>query len=184
ELPVRRSDVVRRDDAAVVGLHPERQRLAGEVRVALPVLPPVPAHRQPLRPGALHPRRRHGAAAGDVGDEHQLVVVVPGDAEPDAADAPARRPRVPDGDDAGAVHGDRLPRRLRHVEVAPRRVAPPAGVAGLAVVGRAVVGRRHGHRRAVLAPPRRRGVAGDEVARAARRAVAVQRRAQRRRVRP
>jgi hypothetical protein len=66
--------------------------------------------------------------------------------------------------------------------VLPRRVAPPVGVA---VVGRAEVGRRDGDgRRPRLAVLRPRRVAGDEVARAAGGAVAVQRRAQRRRLRP
>ena len=93
-------------------------------------------------------------------------------------------PSVHDGDDAGAVDADLLPRRLRHVEVRPRRVAPAAAVAGDAPVGRAEVGGRDGHRGAALAPRRRVAVAHDQVALPARRAVVEQHRAQRRRVRP
>ncbi len=104
--------------------------------------------------------------------------------EPDAAAPLARHAAVVHGHDPGAVHRDRLPRRLRHVEVAARRVAPPAGVAGQGVVWRAEVGRRHGDGRPRLAPLRLAGVAGDGEAGAARRAAVEQRRAQRRRPRP
>jgi hypothetical protein len=89
-----------------------------------------------------------------------------------------------DGDDAGLVGADLLVRRLRHVEVNPRRVAPAAAVAGAPPVGRAQVGRRDRHRGALLAPLGRLVVARDRVALPARRAVVEQRRAQRRRVRP
>jgi hypothetical protein len=82
-------------------------------------------------------------------------------------------PLAHDWDDAAAVHADLLPRRLRHVEVGARRVAPPAVVAGQSVVGRAEVGGGDGHRDAGLAPPRVRqlAVARDLVALRARSAV-------------
>lgn len=46
-------------------------------------------------------------------------------------------PLVVDGDNAGLIDGDVLPGRLRHVEVLPRWVAPPAAVAGQRPVRRA-----------------------------------------------
>ena len=94
-------------------------------------------------------------------------------------------PSVHDGDDAGAVDADLLPRRLRHVEVGARRVAPAAVVAGQPIVRRAEVGGGDGHRGAgPLAPRRvRLVVAGDLVALAAGGAIVEERRAQRRRAR-
>ena len=119
------------------------------------------------------------------GHRHQLEVAVPADGEPDAAGAPARHAAVAHGHDPGAVHGDGLPRRLRHVEVAARRVAPAAAVAGQRPVGRAQVGGRDrdggGARPAVPGP---RGVAGDGEAGAAHGAAVEERRAQRCRARP
>jgi hypothetical protein len=184
EPPASGRDVVRRDDAAVVGPEAEGEALAVEVGVALPVGAPVAAHGHPARGGALDPRLRHHAAAAHVGDGDQLEVAAPLDGEPDAAGPAARDAAVVDGHDPGAVHGDGLPRRLRHVEVAARRVAPAAGVARERPVGRAQVGGRDrdggGARLAPLGPPR---VAGDGEARAAHGAVVEQRRAQRRRAR-
>jgi hypothetical protein len=185
EEPVGWRDVVGRDFAAVVGAEPEREAPAVEVGGALPLRAPVPAQGHPARVGALDPCLRYHAGAAHVGDEHELEVVVAVDGEPHAASPGARHPLVHHRDDAGAVDADLLPRRLRHVEVLPRRVAPAAVVAGLGVVRRAQVGRRHGHRHAPLAPlPAVLGVARHLVALPARRAVVEQRRAQRRRVRP
>jgi hypothetical protein len=127
--PPGRCDIVGRDFAAIVGPEPERQALPVEVGVALPVGAPVATHGHPVRAGALDPCLGHHAAAADVGDRHQLEVAVPVDGEPDAAAALAGHPAVVDRHDAGLVHGDGLPRRLRHVEVLPRRVAPAAVVA-------------------------------------------------------
>lgn len=87
-------------------------------------------------------------------------------------------PAVVDGNDAAPVDGDGLPGWLRHVEVLPRRVAPPAVVAGKVVVGRAVVGGGDGDLRPLLAPRRLPRVAHDLEARAAGGAVVEQRRAQ------
>jgi hypothetical protein len=89
-------------------------------------------------------------------------------------------PLVEDGDDAGAVDADLLPRRLRHVEVGARRVAPASPVGGDGVVGRAQVGGGDGDGVAGLAPPGLAGVALDVVALAAGRAVVEQHLAQRR----
>jgi hypothetical protein len=183
EEPVGWRDVVGRDFAAVVGAEPEREAPAVEVGGALPLRAPVPAQGHPARVGALDPCLRYHAGAAHVGDEHELEVVVAVDGEADAAAAPARNAPVVDGHDAAAVDGDALPRRLRHVEVAARRVAPAAVVAGLRPVGRAEVGGRHRDgARPGPAPPRLARVAGDGEAGAAGGAVVEQRRAQRRRV--
>ena len=96
-----------------------------------------------------------------------------------AALPPALDLLVEDWDDAGTVDADVLPGGLRHVEVVAGRIAPPAVVAGKIPVGRAEVGGGHGDGRAGLAHLRLAGVAGDEVALSARRAVVEQRRAQR-----
>ena len=74
-----------RDAAAVAGGDLERQRLAVEQGVALPVGAPVVAHGLPpgLRP--LHRHCRQVAGAADVRDQHQDEVGVAGDGEPDAA---------------------------------------------------------------------------------------------------
>lgn len=112
ELPVRRRHVIRHNDLAVVRLHLERQGLSGEIGPALPVLPPVAAHGEPVRAGSHDPSRGHRAGAGDVGNGHKLEVVVPADAEPDPAGPLARDPAVVDRDDSGLVHADGLPGRL------------------------------------------------------------------------
>ncbi|RRT42034.1 hypothetical protein BHE74_00016296 [Ensete ventricosum] len=81
--------------------------------------------------------------------------------------------------DPAAVDADLLPRRLGHVEVLARGVAPPAVVVGERVVGGAEVGGGDRHRHAPDAPPGiRLEVADDLVALPARRAVVEQRRAQ------
>jgi hypothetical protein len=90
EPPASGRDVVRRDDAAVVGPEAEGEALAVEVGVALPVGAPVAAHGHPARGGALDPRLRHHAAAAHVGDGDQLEVAAPLDGEPDAAGPAAR----------------------------------------------------------------------------------------------
>ena len=139
------------------------------------------AHGLPPRPRPLHRHRRHVAGAADVGDEHQVEVGVAGDGEPDAALLRARHAPVLHRHHAGAGLRDPGERRLRHVEVRPRRVAPPAGVAGERVVWRAEVGGRHRHGAGEAAAA---AAAPDLEARAAALPVVEQRRAQRRRVRP
>jgi hypothetical protein len=182
EEPPSRRDVVSRDFAAIVGPELERQALPVEVGVDLPVGAPVAAHGHPPDAGALDPPQRHHATAADVGDRHQLEVAVAADG--DAAAALAGHPAVVDGHDAGLVHGDGLPRWLRHVEVAARRVAPAAVVAGERPVGRAQVGGRHGDGGCSgPAPHGLARVAGDGEAGAAHGAVVEQRGAQRRRPR-
>ncbi|BAT11022.1 Os10g0439166, partial [Oryza sativa Japonica Group] len=179
ELPPLRHDAVDLQRLAAGGGDPERQRLPDERRVALPVRAPVPRQRYPPRLAPLHRHRLHRPAAGDVGDEHQLEVVEPGDCEPHPSLPPALHPK--DGDDAGAVDADGLPGGLGHVEVGAGRVAPAAVVVGEGPVGGAEVGGGDGDGGAGLAPlGGLGGVAHDEVALPARRAAVEQRRAQRR----
>ena len=140
EAPACRHHIVGRHRLAVAGRDGERQALPVQLRVALPVLAPIPAHGHPARPGALDGHRRHVARSPDVGDEHQVEVGVAVDGEADAALLGAGHAAVEHRHDAAAVHPDLLERRLRHVEVLARRVAPAAGVAGLGGVGRAEIG--------------------------------------------
>jgi hypothetical protein len=186
EHPVGRHDVLEDDGLPAAGRDTEGERLAGDPGERLPVGAPVPAHGHPVGAGALDPGAVDGAAAADVGDEHQLVVVEPGDGEAHAALLGARHALVQHRDDAALVDADLEPRRLGHVEVRPRRVAPAPGAAGVGVVWRAQVGGRDGDGAAARpAPPRvRLRVARHLVALPARRAAVVQHLAQRRRVLP
>lgn len=63
-------------------------------------------------------------------------------------------PLVENGHDACPVYGDGLPRRLGHVEMSARGVAPAAVVVGKGVVGRAEVGGGDGNGLALAAPLR------------------------------
>nr|ACL53845.1 unknown [Zea mays] len=181
ELPASGDGAVAGDGAAVAGGDLERERLPVQVRVALPVLAPVPGHGLPPRAGAPDGDGAHVAGARHVGHQHQVEVGVPVDGEPDAALLHARHSPERDGHDAGAVLRDAEEGRLGHVEVRARRVAPAAVVAGEAVVGRAEVGGRDGDGARQAPPPV--VVAPQLVAGPARRAVVEQRRAQRRRAR-
>jgi hypothetical protein len=86
EHPVPGRDVVRRDGpAAPAAGDLERQRLAAEVGGALPVLAPVPAHRDPPGPRPLHLHGGHLAVRAHVGDQHLDEVAAAGDPEPHAS---------------------------------------------------------------------------------------------------
>jgi hypothetical protein len=180
ELPPRRDDVEELNVLPAGGDHGEAEALADEPGESLPVGAPVPGHLDPPRAIALDPRGAHGAAAGEVLDVDEQEVVEAGDAEAHAALARAPDLLVDDGDDAGPVDTDVLPRRLRHVEVGAPRAAPAA--VGQREVGRAQVGGRDRDRRAGLTvlAARARPVARDGVALPARRAVLEQGLAQRR----
>jgi hypothetical protein len=198
------------DGAAVAGGEPERQLLAVEVGVALPLGAPVVAHGLPSRPRPLHRYGRHVTGAADVGDQHQVEGRVAGDGEPDAARLGTRHsaqrqvtsacitrarasagcvvswchchvPPVLDGHHAGAGLGDLVEHWRGKIEVHLRRVAPAAVVVGERVVGWAEVGGRH-HGGAPPAAPAARAL--DLEARTTAPPVVEQRRAQRRRVFP
>ncbi|RWW50549.1 hypothetical protein BHE74_00043166, partial [Ensete ventricosum] len=151
EAPVGRRDVRRRNAAAVAGGDLEREGLAVEAAVALPVLSPVAAHRLPPGPRPLDGHRHHVPSTTNVGDQDQVEVGVAIDREPDASLLHARNSVLkpfdllqnsePFRNNACFVLRDALENRLREIEVLPGRVAPSAIVAGESVVGRAEVGR-------------------------------------------
>jgi hypothetical protein len=95
EHPVRRRDAVRGDRPAPPAGDLERQRLAAEVGVALPVLAPVPPHRDPPGPRPLHLHGGHLAVGRHVGDQHLQEVRAAGDREPHAARPVAAHPASP-----------------------------------------------------------------------------------------
>jgi hypothetical protein len=120
------------------------------------------------------------ANAGEVLDVDEQEVVEAVDDEAHATGSRALDRLVQHQHDASPVDADVLPRRLRHVEVLPGRVAPAAAVAGKRPDGRAEVGGRHGDGRADLAsllPTQPRWVALDGVALPTGRAVIEQSRA-------
>jgi hypothetical protein len=92
EPPAGRRDVGEGFGLAVAAGDLERQALAIEVRVGLPVDAPVPGHGHPPGARPLDGRRLDGPAAAHVGDEHQLEVVAPVDAEPHPAFLHTRHP--------------------------------------------------------------------------------------------
>jgi hypothetical protein len=92
EPPAGRRDVGEGFGLAVAAGDLERQALAIEVRVGLPVDAPVPGHGHPPGARPLDGRRLDGPAAADIGDEHQLEVVAPVDAEPHPAFLHTRHP--------------------------------------------------------------------------------------------
>ncbi|BAS87106.1 Os03g0822033, partial [Oryza sativa Japonica Group] len=126
--------------AAVAAGDAERERLADEDGVGLPVLAPVPRHGHPPGARPLHARPHDVPGPGHVRDQHQVEVPEPVYREPNPSLLPARHPAVGDGDDAGAVLGDVEEHGHGEVEVGARRVAPAAVVGGEGVVGRAEVG--------------------------------------------
>ncbi|GER26740.1 zinc finger CCCH-type antiviral protein 1 [Striga asiatica] len=117
----------------------ERERLVFQIRIEVPILPPVPSHRQPAGPRALHLHRRHVSGAGDVAYQHRQEYPGAADREPNAPLLPAPDPPVLDGHVRGLPDRDLLERLDREDEVRVRRVAPPAGGRVEAVVGRAEV---------------------------------------------
>lgn len=86
------SHIVGDNAAAVACGDLEGESLAVEVAVALPVLPPVPRHRLPRRPGPLDRHGAHVPGPGDVGDEDQVEVGVAIDGEPHSTSLLARDP--------------------------------------------------------------------------------------------
>ncbi|KAG6497462.1 hypothetical protein ZIOFF_045362 [Zingiber officinale] len=192
ELPPGGDDVPGGHAPTVADRHLERKALPVQVRIALPVLPPIPRHRLPSTPRTLDRHRPNVAGAAHVAHQHQVEVAVSADREPDSPFFHARHPALQayiyfellvghcDGDDAGSVLCDVEEGRLGHVEVRAGRVAPAAVVAGESGVRRAEVGGRDddGARKA----PPRVVVAPKLVASAATEPIVEQHRAQRRRV--
>lgn len=141
ELPIGRGDVVARHRPSVAGGHLKGEALAVKHAVALPILPPISRHLLPSGgPGPLHGDGAHVSESSHVTHQNQVEIRVAVDREPDPALLPARHPAEVDGDDPGPVDRDLQVRGLRHVEVGPGRVAPPAVVVGQSRVRRAEIG--------------------------------------------
>lgn len=98
DLPPRRHDVGHVERLAAGGGDGEGERLAEERRVALPVGAPVAVQRDPPGLGPLHRHGPDGAAAGHVGELHQLEETGPSDGDPDPSLPPARHPAPPSPD--------------------------------------------------------------------------------------
>lgn len=174
ELPAGRRNVVGLHSLAVAGGDPEGERLPRQRRVGAPVLPPVPGHADP-RPRPLHVHRGHVPVAAHIEDEGEEEVGVARQLEPDAALPAAVDAAELDGHDAHfSVRGDLLEHGHGQVEMLQRRAAP---VTARAYVGGGDDDAARGAIRGVVH-------ALHLVARAARRAVVVQRRTQRRRLHP
>lgn len=115
-------------------------------RVSLPVHAPIARHRLPY--AAIAALELHGSDisfAPDVGDEHQVEVLVAIDREANASILHAWHPSEENWDDASFPVCDAREHRLRQVEMPQGRVAPAAVVVGQSVVGRTEVGGRDRH---------------------------------------
>lgn len=84
EAPAHRSHFHRGYAAAIAGCDYKGKRLAVERAVALPVLAPVPAHRQPACARPLDRHRHHIPGAAHVGDQNKVEKGVAIDGESDA----------------------------------------------------------------------------------------------------
>lgn len=78
--------------AAITGSDLEREALAIEVGVALPVLAPISGHCLPTSPGPFDWNRVHITGTTNVCDEDQVEVGVPIDGESETSPSPARYP--------------------------------------------------------------------------------------------
>lgn len=94
EGPTSRSNVVGHHTSAVACCDLEREALAIEVAVALPVLAPVSGHWLPSGPGTLDHHRMHISSTSHVGYQDQVEVGMPVDGEPDSPLLPAGHPVI------------------------------------------------------------------------------------------
>lgn len=95
KLPSGWDNIVARNSSTVTGGDPEREGLAVEVRVTLPVLSPVPRHRDPVvAPGALDGHSNHLASSRNIRNQHQVEVGVPIYSEPYPAFLHTRNPTI------------------------------------------------------------------------------------------
>lgn len=112
KLPTRRRHVVAGEGSPVTGGDLKRQALAVDVRVALPILAPIPRHRLPPAVRSLNRHRVHIPCSADVRHQHQVEVRVPVDGKPYPALLHAGHPPEGDRDDSGSVLGDLQESRL------------------------------------------------------------------------
>ena len=106
ETPVVGRDIVRGEDPAISGGEAERQSLAREHGIALPVLAPIAGHRDPARAAPLHLRGHHVPAPAHVGEQHKVEIRVPIDGEAHAARLLARHAPVSHRHDPALVPRD------------------------------------------------------------------------------
>lgn len=92
ELPAGGNHVPRRGGPPVAAGDPERQRLANEDSIRLPVLPPVARHRHPSRFGSLDADPNDVTRTRHVRDQNQVEVLEPVNSESDPTRFPARHP--------------------------------------------------------------------------------------------
>lgn len=169
KLPITRHHVVACESSTVTGCDLKRQALAIKVRVALPILAPVPRHGLPP---CFRPFDRHCmniSCSADVGDQHQVEVRVSinGESYPSFLHTrhPAKKkkkshtqfthqtknrvsvkerivtlPSKSDRDDPSSVLCNLQESRLGQVKVLERRIAPPAIVVRQSKVWRTEVG--------------------------------------------
>ena len=94
ELPVLWGDIPGGRSSSVAGTNAERERLANQDGVGLPVLPPVPAHRNPTRLRPFDADLHDVPRARDVGDQNQIEEPEPVDGESDPALLSTRHPAI------------------------------------------------------------------------------------------
>ena len=87
--------IVGHNSSAVTGCDLEREGLAVEVAVGLPVLPPVSGHCLPAGSGPFDGNRVHVTGTTNVCDEDKVEVGVTVDCESDASPSPAGYPTNP-----------------------------------------------------------------------------------------
>lgn len=106
----------------------------------MPILAPIPPHRQPPRPRPLDLHGGEVPCAGDVANQHGEEYPGAADGEPDAALLPAAYAAVLDGHVGGLPDGDLLEGLDGEDEVGVRGVALAAAVGVEGEVGGAEVG--------------------------------------------
>ena len=100
-------DIQAREDMSISRGDTERQSLAREHGIALPVLTPISGHRDPSpRPAPLHLHRHHVPAPAHVREQHKVEIRVPIDGEAHAAFLLARHAPVSHRHDPALVPRD------------------------------------------------------------------------------
>ena len=103
EAPVVGCDIVCGEDPAIPRGEAERERLAREHSIALPILAPIAGHRDPPGPAPLHLGRHHVPAPAHIGEQDKVEIRVPVHGEAHAPFLLARHAAVPDGHDPALV---------------------------------------------------------------------------------
>jgi len=85
KLPVSRHKVVASDSSTITCSHLKREALTIQVRVALPILPPVSRHGLPTSPWPLDGHRVNITSSSNICHQNQVEVWVTIDGEPDTS---------------------------------------------------------------------------------------------------